>query len=168
MDGASSSAIGPRTMARGLESRHVSRHFARRAATKAGPGTGAHHRQRAWPKLTAVVDVASHLILGAVPGEGPSQDSPDFAPALRQACAVVHVDTALADAGLTPSTIIASAATSVRADPSSLSTVATPATGRPGPCTGARSATTSHKPSITSAGRSRARSASTSDALDRP
>jgi transposase len=57
------------------------------------------HAQRAWPKLTAVVGAASHLILGARPGTGPSQDSPDFAPALRQAAALVRFDTALADAG---------------------------------------------------------------------
>ena len=60
-------------------------------------GTG--HRQRAWPKLTAVVHTASHLIAGAVPGVGPSQDSPDFAPAVRQAATFVAFDTALADAG---------------------------------------------------------------------
>lgn len=60
---------------------------------------GAGHRQRAWPKLTAVVDAASHLITGAVPGVGPSQDSPDFAPAVRQAAELVAVDTILADAG---------------------------------------------------------------------
>jgi hypothetical protein len=46
-----------------------------------------------------VVDVASHLITGAVPGIGPSQDSPDFTPAMRQAAALVRFDTALADAG---------------------------------------------------------------------
>jgi hypothetical protein len=56
------------------------------------------HRQRAWSKLTAVVHIGSHLILGAVPGVGPSQDSPDFAPAVRQAAALPALDTALADA----------------------------------------------------------------------
>jgi hypothetical protein len=63
--------------ATGLETRHVSAYFGLR---RAGEG----HRQRAWPKLTAVVHAHSHLILGAVPGVGPSQDSPDFAPAMRQ------------------------------------------------------------------------------------
>lgn len=77
--------------ATGLETRHVSAHFGMR---RAGPG----HRQRAWPKLTAVVHAHSHLILGAVPGVGPSQDSPDFAPAMRQAAGLVAIDTALADA----------------------------------------------------------------------
>lgn len=41
-----------------------------------------------------------HLsMLGAVPGVGPSQDSPDFTPAMRQAAGLVRIDTALGDAG---------------------------------------------------------------------
>ena len=79
--------------ATGLETRHVSAHFGRRRADGSG------HRQRAWPKLTAVVHTRSHLIFGAVPGVGPSQDSPDFRPAMRQAARLVAIDTALADAG---------------------------------------------------------------------
>jgi transposase len=78
--------------ATGFETRHVSAHF---GARRGGSG----HRQRAWPKLRAVVHTASHLIAGAVPGVGPSQGSPDFAPAVRQAAALVAFDTALADAG---------------------------------------------------------------------
>ena len=78
--------------ATGLETRHVSAYFGLR---RGGEG----HRQRAWPKLTAVFHVASHLIFGAVPGVGPSQDSPDFTPAMCQAAGLVHVDTALGDAG---------------------------------------------------------------------
>lgn len=77
--------------ATGLESRHVSAYFGLRRA-------GAGHRQRAWPKLTAVVHTASHLIAGAVPGTGPSQNSPDFAPAMRQAANMLAFHTALADA----------------------------------------------------------------------
>jgi len=79
--------------ATGLETRHVSAYFGLRRANGAG------HRQRAWPKLTAVVHTHSHLILGALPGVGPSQDSPDFSPAMRQAAALARIDTALADAG---------------------------------------------------------------------
>lgn len=78
--------------ATGLEARHVSAHFGVRRGNSG-------HRQRAWPKLTAVVHTASHLIVGAVPGVGPSQDSPDFIPAVRQAAELVAFDTALADAG---------------------------------------------------------------------
>jgi transposase len=79
--------------ATGLETRHVSAYFGMRRADGAG------HRQRAWPKLTAVVHARSHLILGAAPGVGPSQDSPDFAPVMRQAAGLVAIDTALGDAG---------------------------------------------------------------------
>jgi transposase len=71
----------------------VSTYFGLRRANRRG------HRQRAWPKLTAVVHTHSHIILGAVPGVGPSQDSPDFAPAMRQAADLVTIDTALGDAG---------------------------------------------------------------------
>ena len=78
--------------ATGLETRHVSAYFGLR---RGGEG----HRQRAWPKLTAVVHAHSHLILGAVPGVGPSQDSPDFTPAMRQAARFVRIDTVLGDAG---------------------------------------------------------------------
>jgi transposase len=77
--------------ATGLETRHVSTYFGLRRG-------GSGHRQRAWPKLTAVVHTHSHLILGAVPGVGPSQDSPDFAPAVRQATALLAFEAALADA----------------------------------------------------------------------
>ena len=78
--------------ATGLETRHASAHFGLRRGSRG-------HRQRAWPKLTAVVHAHSHLILGAVPGVGPSQDSPDFTPAMRQAAGLVQIDTALGDAG---------------------------------------------------------------------
>ena len=81
--------------ATGLEARHVSAYFRMRRGEAKRPG----RRRRAWPKLTAVVHTHSHLILGAVTGTGPTQDSPDFAPAVRQAAALVALDTALADAG---------------------------------------------------------------------
>ncbi|WP_338666213.1 transposase (plasmid) [Pararoseomonas sp. SCSIO 73927] len=78
--------------ATGLETRHVSAHFGQRRAKRKG------HRQRAWPKLTVVLHTHSHLLLGAVLGVGPSQDSPDFTPAMRQAAELVAIDTALGDA----------------------------------------------------------------------
>jgi hypothetical protein len=80
--------------ATGLETRHISEHFGKRR----GDGRGSGHRQRAWPKLTAVLNTHPHLIIGAVTGIGPSQDSPDFTPALRQAAAIIALDTVLADA----------------------------------------------------------------------
>ena len=81
--------------ATGLEARHVRTYFRMRRGEAKCPG----RRRRAWPKLTAVLHTHSHLILGAVTGTGPTQDSPDFAPAVRQAAALVALDTALADAG---------------------------------------------------------------------
>jgi hypothetical protein len=81
--------------ATGLEARHVSTCFRMRRGEAKRPG----RRKRAWPTLTAVVHTPSRPILGAVTGTGPTQDSPDFAPALRQAAALLALDTALADAG---------------------------------------------------------------------
>lgn len=81
--------------ATGLEARHVSDHFRMRRGEAKRPGW----RKRAWPKLTAVLHTHSRLILGAVTGTGPTQDSPDFAPAMRQAAALLAFDTVLADAG---------------------------------------------------------------------
>ena len=80
--------------ATGLESRHVSRYFRWRRGTG---GRRRGRRQRAWPKLTCVWHVHSHLILGAVPNTGPTQDSPDFAPAVRQAARLLAFDTVLVD-----------------------------------------------------------------------
>jgi hypothetical protein len=101
--------------ATGLETRHVSEHFGRRR------GSGSGHRQRAWPKLTAVLHIHLHLIIGAVTGVGPSQDSPDFTSALRQAAALVTLSTVLADAqATTPSTTIVSAATNSASSAASL------------------------------------------------
>jgi hypothetical protein len=84
--------------ATGLETRHVSEHFGKRR----GDGKRSAHRQRAWPKLTAVLQTYSHLIIGAVTGIGPSQDSPDVTPVtpvMRQASSIMAFDTVLADTG---------------------------------------------------------------------
>jgi hypothetical protein len=81
--------------ATGLEARHVSLYY----RVRRGEAKRPHHRRRAWPKLTAVVHARSHLIAGAVTGRGPTQDSPEFPPAMRQAAAVLAMHTALADAG---------------------------------------------------------------------
>jgi len=45
-----------------------------------------------------VLHTHSHLI-GAVTGIGPSQDSPDFTPVMRQAASIMAFSTVLADAG---------------------------------------------------------------------
>ena len=52
-----------------------------------------------WPKLTAVFHTASQLIVGAVAARGPSQDSPDFPAAMRQAAANLQPRRVLADKG---------------------------------------------------------------------
>ena len=41
----------------------------------------------------------SHLLLGAVPGLGPSQDLPDFTPTMRQAAGLLAIDIALGNTG---------------------------------------------------------------------
>jgi transposase len=75
--------------------RHVSLHFRVRRARDDPRRT---HEYTAWPKLTAVAHIGSHLILGAVPSTGPTNDSPDLPPALRQAAALLPIDTLLGDA----------------------------------------------------------------------
>ena len=66
--------------ATGPETRHASLHFQRRCGRLKQQVWHA-----AWPKLTAVFDAATHLITGVVVNRGPTQDSPQFAPAIRQA-----------------------------------------------------------------------------------
>lgn len=53
----------------------------------------------AWPKLTAVFDAATHLITGVVVGHGPTQDSPQFPEAIRQATMNLKPIRVLADKG---------------------------------------------------------------------
>lgn len=76
----------------GLETRHASMHFQRRCGR-----TEATHA--AWPKLTAVFHANSQLIVGAVAARGPSQDSPDFPAAVRQAAANLRPRRLLGDKG---------------------------------------------------------------------
>src|SRR4029079_15366366 len=63
--------------ATGMESRHTSRYFFKRAGRK--------HNSRLWTKLTAVCDTRSHFITGATVSLGPANDSPQFRPAMAQA-----------------------------------------------------------------------------------
>jgi hypothetical protein len=74
--------------ATGYETRHVSRYFAWRSGRR---------RQRARPKLTAVLETRSHFFLSARVSRGPSQDSPQFRPVMRAAAARHPIDTVLAD-----------------------------------------------------------------------
>ena len=76
--------------ATGLESCHTSRYFFKRAGRK--------HTSRLWTKLTTVCDTASHFFTAATVSLGPANDSPQFRPALQQACLGVTWDRVLADA----------------------------------------------------------------------
>ena len=80
--------------ATGLETGTASAYYTDRR----GGGAGRYRRRR-WPKLTAVVDTASHFILGAVATTGPSQDSAQFARVVRQAARLLPLARLLGDAG---------------------------------------------------------------------
>jgi hypothetical protein len=76
--------------ATGLESRHISSYFFKRAGKK--------HRARLWTKLTVVCDTRSHFFTAATVSTGPSNDGPQFAPALNQAALILSWDRVLGDA----------------------------------------------------------------------
>jgi hypothetical protein len=75
--------------ATGLESRHTSRYFFKRAGRK--------HSSRLWTKLSAACDAGSHLIAGATATLGPANDSPQMKPVMGQAALLVRWDRVLAD-----------------------------------------------------------------------
>lgn len=74
----------------GLESRHTSRYFFKRAGRK--------HTSRLWTKRTVACDTTSHFFAGATVTTGPSNDSPQFRPVMAQASLAVGWDRVLADA----------------------------------------------------------------------
>ena len=74
----------------GLESRHTSRYFFKRAGRK--------HSSRLWTKLTVACDTKSHFFAGATVATGPSNDSPQLRPVMAQASLAVTWDRVLADA----------------------------------------------------------------------
>jgi transposase len=74
----------------GLESRHTSRYFFKRAGRK--------HSSRLWTKLTVTCDTGSHFLAAAAVSLGPANDSPQFRPAVAQASLGVNWDRVLADA----------------------------------------------------------------------
>jgi hypothetical protein len=76
--------------ATGMESRHTSRYFFKRAGRK--------HSARLWTKLTVVCDTRSHFLTAATVSLGPANDAPQFRPAMRQASLGVTWDRVLADA----------------------------------------------------------------------
>lgn len=78
--------------ATGLETRHASMHFVKRTGYK-------RFLRRSWPKLTAVFHTTTQLIAGIVTNRGPSQDSPQFPEAIRQAAKNLKPTRVLADKG---------------------------------------------------------------------
>jgi hypothetical protein len=74
----------------GLESRHTSRYFFKRAGRK--------QSFRLWTKLTVACDTQSHFFAGATVVAGPSNDSPQLPPVMVQASLAVVWDRVLADA----------------------------------------------------------------------
>lgn len=77
--------------ATGLEARHASSYYVDRRGYVP-------FRRKEWPKLTVVCHTATHLLAGVVLTRGPSNDSPQFPEALRQAAGHVVFDRLLADA----------------------------------------------------------------------
>jgi hypothetical protein len=78
--------------ATGLESRHTSRYFFKRAHRKPSA--------RLWTKLTVACDTASHFLTAATVSRGPANDAPQFRPAMAQAALGVRYDRVLGDAAL--------------------------------------------------------------------
>jgi len=78
--------------ATGLESHHSSRHYVHRVGYK-------RFLRSRWPKLTLVCDTDTYLFAALVVSDGPSQDSPQFPDAVRQAIDHLHIDCLLGDAG---------------------------------------------------------------------
>lgn len=56
-------------------------------------------KRRRYPKLNLITDCATHLILGVLPGRGPTPDFHLFEPSLATVPKSVKIDCILADAG---------------------------------------------------------------------
>lgn len=76
--------------ATGLDSRHTSRYYFARCGKK----QSAH----LWTKLTVVGHTGSHFFTSATVSSGPSNEGPQFAPAMRKASIAVNWDRLLGDA----------------------------------------------------------------------
>ena len=76
--------------ATGLETHHASGYYERRR----GPPL----RRRPFAKVTVVCETASYLWAGVAVSRGPSNDSPQFPEAVKQAAANIAFDRLLADA----------------------------------------------------------------------
>ena len=69
--------------ATGMESRHTSRYFFKRANRK--------HSSRLWTKLTVACETASHFFTAARVSVGPANDAPQFRPVMAQASLAVRL-----------------------------------------------------------------------------
>lgn len=76
--------------ATGLESRHTSRYYFARSGKK--------QSARLWTKLTVVCHTGSHFFTSATVSTGPSNDGPQFTPAMKRAAAFICWDRVLGDA----------------------------------------------------------------------
>ena len=74
----------------GMESRHTSRYFFKRAGRK--------HNSRLSTKLAVACDTASHFFTAATVSLGPADDAPQFRPLVAQASLAVGYDRVLGDA----------------------------------------------------------------------
>jgi hypothetical protein len=77
----------------GLESRHVSAYFTKRCKRH-----GAHYKRR-YPKLSAICDIANHLVLGIVIDRGPKPDPVEAKQTLQEALNHQQFSILLGDAG---------------------------------------------------------------------
>ena len=77
----------------GLETRHVSAYYTRRCGHHRG-----HYKHR-YPKLSAVCDTKTHLILSAHVNRGPKPDHIEFTDTLLAAIKRQKIETLVADAG---------------------------------------------------------------------
>jgi transposase len=73
----------------GMESRHTSRYFFKRANRK--------HSSRLWTKLAVACDTQSHFFTAATVSLGPANDAPQFRPLMAQSALAVRYDRVLAD-----------------------------------------------------------------------
>lgn len=76
--------------ATGLDSQHTSRYYFARSGKK--------QSARLWTKLTVVCHTGSHFFTSATVSTGPSNDSSQFAPAMKKAALFVSWDRVLGDA----------------------------------------------------------------------
>jgi len=83
----------------GLETRHVSVHYARRSWRHSG------HYKRKFPKLSALCEVRSHIILAAVVDRGPRPDVVELPAVLAAALRRQQFDTLLGDSGYESETV---------------------------------------------------------------